>query len=206
MITDEICRALTDHNSASQKDKTPSVSGSDIFWDAFEPDTSKLQSKSSILSFADIASNSDSGYWTDNDPTAWIPHNDYPAIPGSSHKESHLTAFATVNDKQNLLPHQASFNMFDATTTSLEDRSVEDVQEIALAQQNLPGLSDDHLNTTYPPPLTESPDALLMNPSIGNSYEALMSSQDPFMGSWASEKAHHLFDDYGWVLHHVENL
>lgn len=30
-------------------------------------------------------------------------------------------------------------------------------------------------------------------------------SEDPFMG-WASKRASHLFDDYGWVLSHVEAL
>jgi hypothetical protein len=32
-----------------------------------------------------------------------------------------------------------------------------------------------------------------------------MCNDDPFMG-WASKKANHLFDDYGWVFSHVENL
>jgi hypothetical protein len=43
-----------------------------------------------------------------------------------------------------------------------------------------------------------------LSPSLSG-LEVPVSADDPFMG-WASKRASHNFDDYGWVLSHVENL
>ena len=42
-------------------------------------------------------------------------------------------------------------------------------------------------------------------PNSGDPEPPIPVSEDPFMG-WASKRASHLFDDYGWVLSHVEAL
>jgi len=71
--------------------------------------------------------------------------------------------------------------------------------------QDSPSLSDEISDQTYTALLLENPDETSLQPNAAQSDEALICSDDPFMG-WASKKANHLFDDYGWVLSHVENL
>lgn len=53
-------------------------------------------------------------------------------------------------------------------------------------------------------PLTESTASSSISPSL-SVLEIHVSADDPFMG-WANKRASHNFDDYGWVLSHVENL
>lgn len=62
---------------------------------------------------------------------------------------------------------------------------------------------DVHANDiSYMPP-TENPADL--STFEFNELEMPCSGEDPFMG-WGSKRASHNFDDYGWVLSHVENL
>jgi hypothetical protein len=59
-------------------------------------------------------------------------------------------------------------------------------------------------NIAYITPL-ESSAEISLSQSFNEVEKTFDYSDDPFMG-WASKRASHNLDDYGWVLSHVENL
>jgi hypothetical protein len=182
-----------------------SLARSDVFWDAFEQHSLDFQAESSLLSFADVASNSDSGYWTDSDlvcPIPWSSCSNYPAFPESS-LEGNLPPpeIESRDNTETSSRQQAHPHVFNATESSSRDICITRAQGLNLPSQG----SDETQLHTCTAILIESPAKVLLESSPGPSAEELKCSDDPFMGSWASEKDH-LFDDYGWVLHHVENL
>jgi hypothetical protein len=189
-----------------QAEHVPSLARSDVFWDAFEKHSLDFQAESSLLSFTDMASNSDSGYWTDSDlvcPIPWSSCSNYPAFPelslegNLSPPEVESRDNAETSSRQQAHPH-----VLNATDSSPRDICITRAQGLSLPYQG----SDITPHHTCIAISIESPAQVLLESSPGQSAEASMCIDDPFMGSWASEKAHHLFDDYGWVLHHVENL
>jgi hypothetical protein len=182
-----------------------SLARSDVFWDEFEQHSLDFQAESSLLSFADVASNSDSGYWTDSDlvrPIPWSSCCNYPAFPESS-LEGNLPPpeVESRDNTETSSRQQAHPHVFNTTESSSRDICITRAQGLSLPSQG----SDETPLHTCTAILIESPGKVLLESSPGPSAEELMCSDDPFMGSWASEKDH-LFDDYGWVLHHVENL
>jgi hypothetical protein len=193
-----------------QAEHVPSLDTSDVFWDAFEQDPLDLQAESSLLSFADFASNSDSGYWTDSDcvgPIPWSSYGNYPAFPESLLEGDLLPSGVQIRDiTKASARQQAHPHAFNPTGSSPSNRCITEAQGLVLPLQDSPPLSDETPHHTYTALLREGPTEILLEPSACQSAEALMCSDDPFMGSRTSEKAHHLFHDYGWVLHHVENL
>jgi hypothetical protein len=95
---------------------------------------------------------------------------------------------------------------FDATGARLSDSCITTSQILPLPPHlDTPTLSDETPHQTYAPLLLGKSVGTSLIHFAGQSEEALMCNEDPFMG-WASKKANHLFDDYGWVLSHVENL
>jgi hypothetical protein len=190
----------------SQSEHITSLARSDVFWDAFEQHSLDFEVESSLLSFAGVASNSDSDYWTDSDlicPIRWSSCSNYPAFPELS-LEGNLPPpeVESRDNTETSSRQQAYLHVFKATDSSPRDICITCAQGLSLPSQG----SDETPNHTCTAVLAESPAQVLLESSAGPSAEELMCSDDPFMGSWASEKAHHLFDDYGWVLHHVENL
>lgn len=176
---------------------------SDVSWDAFEQSSLGIKAKSSLLSFSDIASTTDSGYWTENEGAG--PIACYPTFPGSS-PEDGLSITGVDNTTLAARQHSQSTNAFNTATLSFSTWPTPEAQGITLPPQDSPTLLDETSHDTYTALLTENSAEILLEPSALQPEDALSCNDDPFMGSWDSEKAHHLFDDYGWVLHHVENL
>jgi hypothetical protein len=210
MFADISHRTRTDDVSVDsvQTEHTPPLAGAEVFWDAFKQspqDSSEVQGHNSILNFGD------SGYWTENDgagPIPWSSCNNYPAFPESLEgnffspglapsARDNVETFAGQN------PHSLIFN---ATDASLSNSCMANSQNLILPpHQDPPTLSDETPHQTYTALVLENSVGTSLTPFVGQSEETLMCSEDPFMG-WASKKANHLFDDYGWVLSHVENL
>ena len=165
-----------------------------------------MQAESSLLSFADMASNSDSGYWTDSDFTGPIPSSscsNFPSFPEPSLEGNCFSPDVGSRETSGIPARQEThFDVFNATDLNPSNEGRED---LVLLPQDSPTLSDETLHQTHTTQLTKSHDEIMLEPSSRLSEKALMRSDDPFMGSWASEKAH-LFHDYDWVLSHVENL
>jgi len=191
-----------------QAERVPSLAKSDVFWDTSDPFPLEFQAESSLLSFADMASNSDSGYWTDSDCVGSIMMNScssYPQFPESPFESNHFGVGSSDNtntpsEEQKLPP------VFKTTNSSLSHQCITEVQSPRLPPQGSPTLLNECPHQAYTPSPTESPGPILLEPSARWSEEALLCNEDPFMGSWASQKANHLFHDYDWVLSHVENL
>jgi hypothetical protein len=189
-----------------QSEHATSLVRSDVFWDALEQHSLDFQAESSLISFADMASNSDSGYWTDSDlvcPIPWSSCSNYPAFPESSLEGNlPLPEVESRDNTETSARQQAYPHVFNATDSSPRDICMARAHGLSLPTQG----SDETPHHTCIATLIESPAQVLLESSPRQSAEASMCINDPFMGSWASEKAHHLFDDYGWVLHHVEKL
>jgi hypothetical protein len=187
----------------------PNRAVTEVFWDAFEQDPLTLQSKQSISSFGDLASNNDSGYWTDSDQVGAIPwnsYNPYPTFPEPQEGNLFSLRPDTREDIQafpDLEEHARASNTVDS---NFRNSSIADSKSLQLSpHQDSPALPDETSDRTYTALLLEDPAQISLQPSPAQPEETLMCSDDPFMG-WASKKANHLFDDYGWVLSHVENL
>jgi hypothetical protein len=212
MFADIVYRTATDAvpRDMPQDEHLPSLASSDVFWGAFEQDLLDLQAENSLLSFADMASNSDSGYWTDSDRVGSIPWSscsNYPAFPESLLQGNLFPLGVESRDNtETSARKQVYSHVFNETDSSPSNPCITEAQGLILPLQDSPTLSDETPHQTCTVLLGERPTQTLLGPSAGQSEEALMCSDDPFMGSWSNEKAHHLFDDYGWVLYHVENL
>jgi hypothetical protein len=156
-----------------------------------------------------MASNSDSGYWTDSDYVGSIPLSscsNYPTFPESSLEHNCFPPGVESRENNKTSTQQQEHpNVFNATDLSPSNRCITEAHGLILQPQDSPTLSDETPHQTYTARLIESPAHILLEPSARQSEETLMYSDDPFMGSWSSEKAH-LSHDYGWVLYHVENL
>lgn len=157
-----------------------------------------------------MASNSDSGYWTDSDCVGSIPMSScssYPAFSESSFEPNHFPLGVGSSDNTNTPTEQQTHpNVFKTTNSSLSHQCIIQAQSSTLLPQDSPTLLSESPHQAYTPTSTESPDQISLEPSAGWSEEALLCNEDPFMGSWASQKANHLFHDYDWVLSHVETL
>ena len=194
---------------ASHAEYVPIPAAPEVFWDAFEQEALALHAKHSVSSFGDLASNNDSGYWTDSDQVGAIPWNSYshyPAFPEpleGNHFSPGLDTGDDIEAFPGLKTHALTSNIVDS---NLRNSSIADAQGLRFPpHQESPALSDETSDQTYTALSLDGPAQIRSQLSPGHSEEALMCSDDPFMG-WASKKANHLFDDYGWVLSHVENL
>ncbi|KAF4629768.1 hypothetical protein G7Y89_g8378 [Cudoniella acicularis] len=192
---------------ATQAERVPLPAEADLFWDAFEPDPLGLRAQNSELDFGDIASNNDSGYWTDSEriaPITWSSCGNYPAFPSPAALDGNIFP-PEVQTTDNIAKCGAQKETHGHVFNTPEQRfgNSRTSHLLSPSHQDSPTPSDETPDQTY---TALVPDALTQNSlEQGQSGEALMCSDDPFMG-WASKKAHHLFDDYGWVLSHVENL
>jgi hypothetical protein len=205
-LTDMVYRTGTDaqpRESPHAEHASP-LARSDVSWDAFEQSPLGIKAKSSLLSFSDIASNTDSGYWTENECTGSLACS-YPTFTGTL-PEDGLSTPGVDNAALAARQQLQSSSAFNTADLGFSTWPTTEAEGITLPQQDSPTLLDETPHDTYTALLTESSAEILLEPSAHQSEEALSCSDDPFMGSWDSEKAHHLFDDYGWVLHHVENL
>jgi hypothetical protein len=160
------------------------------------------QAQTSISNFGD------SGYWTDNEgagPVPWNSCNNYPAFPGSFDGNMFSLGLGNIEplSRQDFDGHISNA----ADTAGLSYPCAAEVSGIITpAHQDSPILSDETSGRTCTALLLGSPDGQESSPpEAGEPGEAALCSEDPFMG-WASKKANHLFDDYGWVLSHVEHL
>lgn len=212
MFADIIHRTGSDTvpRAGAHTETNPFLAEADVFWDAFEQDPLAVQAQNSLLSFGDMASNSDSGYWTDSDhvgPIPWTSCSNYPAYPGSVLEGDLYPPEVETRDSIEACARQeAHTRVFTATDSSSSNSCMAEAHNLVLSsQQDPPTLSDETPHRTYTTLLLDNPAQTSLGSSAGKSEEVLMCSDDPFMG-WASKKAHHLFDDYGWVLSHVENL
>jgi len=208
MFTDLVHR--TDSNAVLREirpaEHVSSLAISDVSWDAFEKVPLDNQAESSLLSFADMASNSDSGYWTDSDcvgPISLSSCGNYPAFPESLLEEGSLFAPGSESRENTKTSAQQQANpiVFNATDSSTS----KEARGIMRSPQDSPALSDETPHQTYTALLIDNPAQIMLEASARQPEETLICSDDPFMGSWASEKAH-LFHDYDWVLNHVESL
>jgi hypothetical protein len=159
------------------------------------------QAQTSISNFGD------SGYWTDNDgagPVPWNPCNDYPPFPGpldGNIFSSGLGNFEAFSEQD------VDGHFSNSADTGLSNACAAEIPSIAPpAHQDSPKLSDETSHRTYTALLLEDHGGQKsLPPAAGETEDAVLYSEDAFMG-WASKKANHLFDDYGWVLSHVEHL
>ena len=208
MLTDIVHRTRTETilHDLTQAEHVPCLARSDIFWDAFEQEPLDLQPDNSVLSFADMASNNDSGYWTDSDrvdPIPWNSCSNYPAFPESLFEGNPFPPGIESRDNTEASTQQQAYPLvFNAADSSLNSRYVTEAHGLILPPQDSPTLSDETSHQTYSVLFVQTP-AQILEPAAGRKKDALMCSDDPFMGG---EKADHLSDDYGWVLYHVENL
>jgi hypothetical protein len=212
ILADLVYRAGSDviPVDASHAECVPIPAAPEAFWDAFEQDALALHAKHSVSSFGDLASNNDSGYWTDSDQVGGIPWNSYshyPAFPEPLEGNLFSPGLDTGDDIEAFPGLKAHTLASNIVHTNLRNSSIADAQGLQFPpHQEAPALSDETSDQTYTALSLDGPAQIPSQPSPGHSEEeALMCSDDPFMG-WASKKANHLFDDYGWVLSHVENL
>jgi hypothetical protein len=186
---------------ASIPSETPPLTGTEIFWDAFEQGPLEDQAQRSISNFGD------SGYWTDNDgarPVPWNSCNDYPPLTGPLDRNIFPSGLGNF---EAFLEQDIDGHFFHSADAGLSNPCTAEVPRMAPpVHQDSPILSDETSHRTYT--------SLVLGNHRGEkslalatveSEEAVLCSEDPFMG-WASKKANHLFDDYGWVLSHVEHL
>ncbi len=159
------------------------------------------QAQTSISNFGD------SGYWTDNHgagPVPWNSCNDYPPFPGSLNGN----IFSSGLGNFEAFPEQDADGHFsNSTNAGLSNPCAAEVSPIASpAHQDSPKLSDEISHRTCTALLLENRGGQKSLPPVaGETKDVVFCSEDPFMG-WASKKANHIFDDYGWVLSHVEHL
>jgi len=190
---------------ATHSEHIPITASTEIFWDTFDHIPLDLQGKHSVSSFGDLASNNDSGYWTDSDQvTPWSQYNGYPAFPDSLEGMISPPAIEPKDNSEIYAGRAQSFpsNVEESTSTSYSGQAHDLIPQ---PHQDPSSLSDETSDQTYTSLLLEDPGNTVLQDPAAQSDEALICSDDPFMG-WASKKANHLFDDYGWVLSHVENL
>lgn len=213
MFADIVHRTGSDNvpQAGVHTETNPFLAEVDVFWDTFEQDPLAIQAQNSLLSFADMASNSDSWYWTDNDPVGpipWTSGSNYPVYPGSVLEGDLYPPDVETRDSTEVCARQeAHARVFPATDSSSSNSCLAEAHNLVLSpqQEDPPTLSDETPHRTYTTLSLDKPAQTSLRLSAGQSEEAIMCSDDPFMG-WASRKAHHLFDDYGWVLSRVENL
>ncbi|KAE8447042.1 hypothetical protein EG329_011177 [Mollisiaceae sp. DMI_Dod_QoI] len=158
----------------------------DVFWDAAD----QVNTQEAILSFGHLSTSSYAGSWTDSSYTdllSWSPNSSCLTAP-----DSMRGSLAPAPE----IPHLASLPGADIASF---DPTVEQGD---LAQrcpmQHYPSLS-------YPSPSDDAAAQQQLAAPIAQAEQTLTCSEDPFMG-WASKKANQVFDDYGWVLSHVETL
>lgn len=185
---------------ASIQSQTPPLIGTEIFWDAFEQNPSEDQAQTSI------SNSGDSGYWTDNDgtgPVPWNSCNDYPPFPGpldGNIFSSGLGNYEAFSEKD------VDGHFSNSADAGLSNPCAAEGSRIAPpAHQDFPKLSEASDQTYTALLLGHHGCQKSLPPAAGEPEDAVLCSEDPFMG-WASKKANHLFDDYGWVLSHVEHL
>lgn len=212
LLNENICantvssKETTDLPSAeAHAEQISSHGGADVFWDAFEQDPTSLQARTSVASFGDMARN-DSGYWTDSDqlgPLSWSSCSNYPTFPDQL-EDNYFTPPVDNSDMiEGSSVLQVQESVCHGTHTNSASSYIVEAQGLIPQPQDSPSLSDEAPNRTYTA-LLENHDQISLNPPAPLSEQALMCSEDPFMG-WGDKK-NHLFDDYGWVLSHVENL
>jgi hypothetical protein len=160
----------------------PFEAETDVFWDAPQQDTTAAVSDDSLLSFGSI--NSLSTSWTDNShagPSPWSSWSSYAPTQNSTPGSNGFAQVIGIDEK-------TESHVFDETQAQVFGAN----QSTDLDQICDVSLLENHLETSIPP-------------SLDSSGKPLQSSEDPFMG-WATKRASHMFDDYGWVLSHVETL
>lgn len=157
----------------------------DVFFDA--KDASSLVMQDSFLGLDHPTTSSNSTTWTDNldlGEMAWSSTGTFPTIQESA-------------------PNEFLMNTTPLQAMEVDDNSMHAFNEHFIAQDtfaapNLPAVLEENIQMEHD---TSAADSIALQQSLA----AFNASDDPFMG-WASKRANHLFDDYGWVLSHVEAL
>lgn len=163
----------------------------DVFWDPSE----QLNTNEAILNFGHLSNSSYAGSWTDGsftDLMSWSPNSSCLTAPDST--RGSLAAAPELPKHGSLMGPQMS--AFDAIQDDLHNAPLPIPHTCPL--QQYPSLS-------YPSPSAESSAQNPLATPLASTDPTLTCSEDPFMG-WASKKANQMFDNYGWVLSHVETL
>ena len=180
----------TEHTPSSEQmtaTNPSSLLDLDVFFDA--PDSSALSGlmQDSFLGLNHPTTSSDSTTWTDSTDLgemAWSSTSIFPPI-----SESMCTNFAVE------APPLQNMEVIEHQMTAFDDLCF---PQDTFTAQNLPAVLEENMQVDDN---TTAMDATTLEQSL-STFNA---SDDPFMG-WASKRASHLFDDYGWVLSHVEAL
>jgi hypothetical protein len=161
----------------------------DVFWDALD----LVDNQETCLNFG-LSTSSYADSWADGSNTdllSWSSNSTCLTAPDST--RGSLSGIAPER------PHDNASSMITAPV--LNDMSFQvEANDILLPvphtcpMQQYPSLS-------YP----SSSDATSMQQPPGHNEQTLACSEDPFMG-WASKRANQMFDEYNWVLSHVETL
>ena len=159
----------------------------DVFLDASDSSALDSMMQDSFLGLDHSTTGSSLSTWTENleSEMAWNSTNTFPPILESI-PSGYISQAAPLSNTE---PEAQSLAFND--TTFPQD---------TFAIQNLPPLLEENMQIELDAD-TSAMDSL----NLAQSLATFNASDDPFMG-WASKRASHLFDDYGWVLSHVEAL
>jgi hypothetical protein len=175
ILADVVHRTGTDDIplDASHAEYVPIPAAPEVFWDAFEQDALALHAKHSVSSFGDLASNNDSGYWTDRDTVGAVPWNSYshyPAFPEPLEGNLFSPGLDTGDDIEafpGLKAHTLASNIVDS---NLRNSSIADAQGLQLpSHQESPALSDETSDQTYTALSLDGPAQIPSQPSPGHS-------------------------------------
>lgn len=180
----------TDENTPAASEQPTSSDPSslldlDVFLDATDASVLGSVTQDSFLGL-DLTTNCNSTTWTDNldlGEMAWDSTSNFSPIQETAPNDylMETSALQTINVGANPMH-------------VLKERSY---AQDTFSTPTLPALLEENIQMDD----TSTSDSMALQQSLA----AFNASDDPFMG-WASKRASHLFDDYGWVLSHVEAL
>ncbi|KUJ19015.1 uncharacterized protein LY89DRAFT_510444 [Mollisia scopiformis] len=172
----------------------------DVFWDASD----LVSSQETSLNFGHLSSSSYAGSWTDasyTDLLSWSPNSSITA-PDSTRASLASAAPDSTRADVALAPKLPQHDAMDLEQTpayeQIDPRDVILPLPHSCPMQHYPSLS-------YPSPSDEASVQPAPAAPTPQNDQSLSCSEDPFMG-WASKRASQMFDEYNWVLSHVETL
>lgn len=153
----------------------------DVFFDASDSSVVNTM-QDSFLGLDHPTTGSNSTTWTDNleiGDMTWSSSSIYSSIPES------VMEFPVPT--QNMEGVESQLPVFGEPP----------IPQDAFKAQNLHAVPEENFQ--------QDQTVLMDSALLDQALSTFNASDDPFMG-WASKRASHLFDDYGWVLSHVEAL
>lgn len=166
---------------------------SDVFWDALD----LVDNQETCLNFG-LSTSSYEGSWSDSshaDLNTWSPNSSCLTAPDS-----------TSGNLSIMLPEGLPGTNTSSTAhiPELSDVNFQvDAKDISLPVPHTCPLQQ-YPSLSYPQP-SDTTSAQHMPASSLHNEQTLACSEDPFMG-WANKRASQMFDEYNWVLSHVETL